>query len=101
MPFAGPISSIASFWGCCPSDMRIVVLILALAAAASGARLKDLVEVEGVRENQLVGYGIVVGLAGKGDTQQTVFPYQSLANILERMGIAVSPAVIRVKNTAA
>ncbi len=54
-----------------------------------------------MRENQLIGYGIVVGLAGKGDSQQTIFSNQSLTNILERMGIAVSPTAIRVKNTAA
>src|SRR5581483_5534298 len=51
--------------------------------------------------NQLIGYGVVVGLAGTGDRQQTIFSYQSLTNILERMGIAVSPSAIRVKNTAA
>jgi flagellar P-ring protein precursor FlgI len=49
----------------------------------------------------LIGYGVVVGLAGTGDTQQTVFSNQSLTNILERMGVAVSPLTIRVKNTAA
>jgi flagellar P-ring protein precursor FlgI len=68
---------------------------------AGAARLKDLVTIEGVRENQLIGYGVVVGLAGTGDTQQTVFSNQSLTNILERMGVAVSPTAIRVKNTAA
>jgi len=79
-----------------------ILMALALAAgAASAARLKDLVSIEGIRDNQLLGYGIVVGLAGTGDRQQTIFPYQSLANILERMGIAVSPTAIRVKNTAA
>ena len=85
--------------------MRTLAFLLALAVAlpnaAPAARLKDLIEVEGVRENQLIGYGIVVGLAGKGDSQQTVFPYQSLTNILERMGVAVAPSAIRVKNTAA
>lgn len=84
--------------------MRSLVLILALATLAvpgEAARLKDLVDVEGVRENQLIGYGVVVGLAGKGDSQQTVFSNQSLTNILERMGVAVSPTAIRVKNTAA
>ena len=63
--------------------------------------MKDLVDIEGVRENQLVGYGLVVGLAGTGDRQQTVFSNQSLTNILERMGVSVSPTAIRVKNTAA
>ena len=63
--------------------------------------MKDLVAVEGVRDNQLIGYGLVVGLAGTGDRQQTVFSNQSLTNMLERMGISVSPTAIRVKNTAA
>jgi flagellar P-ring protein FlgI len=78
----------------------ILVLAAILTGPLPAARLKDLVSIEGVRQNQLIGYGIVVGLAGTGDRQQTIFPYQSLANILERMGVSVSPA-IRVKNTAA
>jgi flagellar P-ring protein FlgI len=81
--------------------MRFITLCLMLAAVCPAARLKDLVAVEGVRENQLIGYGIVVGLAGKGDSQQTIFSAQSLTNTLQRMGIAVDPTTIRVKNTAA
>jgi flagellar P-ring protein precursor FlgI len=78
-----------------------VWIVCSLAAGVAGAaRLKDLVTIEGVRDNQLIGYGVVVGLAGTGDTQQTVFSNQSLANILERMGVAVLPTAIRVKNTA-
>ncbi len=68
---------------------------------ARAARLKDLVEIEGVRDNQLLGYGLVVGLAGTGDSQQSIFPAQSLANLLQRMGVTVSPILIRVANTAA
>jgi flagellar P-ring protein precursor FlgI len=64
-------------------------------------RLKELVSLEGVRDNQLMGYGLVVGLAGKGDSRQTVFSAQSLANLLERMGLTVSPTAIQSKNTAA
>jgi flagellar P-ring protein FlgI len=64
-------------------------------------RLKDIVSVEGVRENQLVGYGVVVGLNKTGDKQTTIFSTQSLANMLERMGVAVSGTAIRVTNTAA
>jgi flagellar P-ring protein FlgI len=79
----------------------IPILLGALPAFAGAARLKDLVSIEGVRENQLIGYGVVVGLAGTGDRQQTIFSNQSLANILERMGVAVAPTAIRVKNTAA
>ena len=64
-------------------------------------RLKDLAGIEGVRDNQLIGYGLVVGLAGTGDRQMTLFSPQSLANMLERMGITVPGATIIVKNTAA
>jgi flagellar P-ring protein precursor FlgI len=81
--------------------IAICTLCAVLPAPVAAARLKDLVSVEGVRDNQLIGYGVVVGLAGTGDRQQTIFSYQTLANILERMGIAVSPSAIRVKNTAA
>ncbi|HMD50612.1 MAG TPA: flagellar basal body P-ring protein FlgI [Bryobacteraceae bacterium] len=66
----------------------------------SNARLKELVSLEGVRDNQLIGYGIVVGLKGTGDRQQTIFTAQSLANLLRQMGVTVDPTVILVKNTA-
>src|SRR3954463_13474564 len=79
----------------------LLVIILAMPLAATPARLKDLVAIEGVRENQLIGYGLVVGLAGTGDRRQTMFSAQSLTNLLERMGITVSPVAIRVTNTAA
>jgi flagellar P-ring protein FlgI len=72
-----------------------------LAADHTLTRLKDLVSIEGVRDNQLVGYGIVVGLNRTGDSQQTVFSVQSLTNLLARMGVAVSPSLIQVRNTAA
>src|SRR5579864_4780728 len=75
--------------------------VVPLWAAPAGTRLKDLVSIEGVRDNQLVGYGLVVGLAGTGDKMQTVFSAQSLTNLLARMGIQVNPTAILVKNTAA
>jgi flagellar P-ring protein FlgI len=81
-----------------------IFLLLALAAPAAPAvpaRLKELVAVEGVRENQLIGYGLVVGLAGTGDRRQTLFSAQSLANLLARMGVTVPATAIRVTNTAA
>jgi flagellar P-ring protein FlgI len=84
--------------------MRIIcasIALLATAAALPGStRLKDLVSIEGVRENQLVGYGVVVGLNKTGDKQQTIFSTQSLANMLQKMGVAVDGAVIKVANTA-
>jgi flagellar P-ring protein precursor FlgI len=72
-----------------------------LRAASEHTRLKDLVSIEGVRDNQLVGYGIVVGLNGTGDSRQTVVSAQSLTNHLARMGVVVSPTLILVRNTAA
>jgi flagellar P-ring protein precursor FlgI len=61
-----------------------VALTLSSLTAAVPVRLKDVVSVEGVRDNQLVGYGIVVGLNGTGDKRQTVFSAQSLTNLLVR-----------------
>ena len=73
----------------------------ALGVRDRGVRLKDLVSIEGVRSNQLIGYGLVVGLNGTGDRQQTQFSVQSLTNLLQRMGVTTPPAAITVKNTAA
>jgi flagellar P-ring protein precursor FlgI len=67
----------------------------------AATRVKDLVSIEGVRDNQLVGYGVVVGLNKTGDKQQTIFSTQSLANLLQKMGVAVDGATIKVANTAA
>lgn len=88
--------------------MRRIAIFFLLALSAFGApedthgiRLKDLVGIEGVRSNQLVGYGLVVGLNGTGDSQQTIFSVQSLTNMLQRMGVSVAPGLIMVRNTAA
>lgn len=64
-------------------------------------QLRDIADVEGVRDNQLVGYGLVVGLRGTGDRQQTYFTVQTLANAMKRMGVQISPAQVVVKNVAA
>lgn len=77
------------------------LLSLAPEVPAQAARLKDLVAIEGVRDNQLIGYGLVVGLSGTGDRRQALFSAQSLTNLLERMGVSVPPSAIRVANTAA
>jgi flagellar P-ring protein precursor FlgI len=65
------------------------------------ARIKDIASIEGIRDNQLVGYGIVVGLQNTGDSQQTSFPIQTLAATLLRMGVSVPATSIRVQNLAA
>jgi len=82
-------------------SFSLLLVCTLLSSASAATRLKDIASVEGVRDNQLLGYGLVVGLAGTGDRQQTVFSAQSLANVLQRMGVTVSPTAITVKNTAA
>lgn len=79
----------------------VLVLMLLSASAPATTRIKELTSIEGVRDNQLIGYGLVVGLAGTGDRRQTVFSAQSLTNLLQRMGVSVSPTAIQVSNTAA
>jgi flagellar P-ring protein FlgI len=68
-------------------------LLWAVAAGAQAepqqARIKDIASIEGIRDNQLVGYGLVVGLRGSGDSQQTVFPAQTLISALQKMGVTV------------
>jgi flagellar P-ring protein FlgI len=73
----------------------------AVVLASHQARVKDIASIEGIRDNQLVGYGIVVGLQGTGDSQQTSFPIQTLAATLLRMGVSVPASSIRVQNLAA
>lgn len=63
--------------------------------------VRDITQIEGVRDNQLVGYGLVIGLNRTGDTQQTYFTVQTLANSLARMGVQIAPGVVVVKDVAA
>ena len=87
--------------------MQILAPLLSAAVLAGAAlaaplvRVKDLTQVEGVRSNPLIGYGLVVGLQGTGDGTQAKFTIQSLANVLRRSGVTVSPSSIRVRNVAA
>ena len=70
-------------------------------AIAGAARLKDVASIQGVADTPLIGYGLVVGLNKTGDKRQTIFSAQTLANMLERFGIAVSPGEIKIENVAA
>ena len=94
--------------------MLALALLLAMAAVRASSeatvqksRIKDVATIEGIRDNQLIGYGIVVGLRGTGDSQQTIFPAQTLVSALERMGVTVpqsgsrSAANMQIKNMAA
>jgi flagellar P-ring protein precursor FlgI len=71
------------------------------AAQAAPVRVKDLVDVQGVRENALYGYGLVVGLAGTGDSERVFFTSQSISGMLGRLGIRIDPKEVRVRNVAA
>ncbi len=68
---------------------------------ARAARLKDIASFKGVRSNQLVGYGLVVGLSGTGDKRGSEFTIQSMVNMLDRMGVTVDRDQIKPKNVAA
>ncbi|MCX7965208.1 MAG: flagellar basal body P-ring protein FlgI [Syntrophorhabdaceae bacterium] len=78
------------------------LLFMALSPQTSfSTRIKEIAYIDGIRNNQLIGYGIVIGLNGTGDKANTVFTNQSLANMLEKMGIKVDPNATKVKNVAA
>jgi len=79
----------------------ICTIILSVATGAQAVRIKDIASFEGVRDNQLMGYGLVVGLNGSGDSDQTKIQTQSVVNMLERMGITTSVNDIKIKNVAA
>jgi len=79
----------------------VILVMLFAPTLVHATRIKDIAAFDGVRDNQLVGYGLIVGLNGSGDSDQTKFPVQSLVNILERMGVTVNRADIKVKNVAA
>ncbi|HEV2201296.1 MAG TPA: flagellar basal body P-ring protein FlgI [Bryobacteraceae bacterium] len=81
-----------------------IVFLASLAAPpapGAGTRLKEVASLEGIRDNQLMGYGLVVGLAGTGDKPLTVFSLQTLSNVLKRMGVTVDPTLVQVRNVAA
>src|SRR5580700_8886313 len=87
------------FWLACAA---LLALALSVVSAGATSRIKDLANIEGVRQNQLIGYGLVVGLNGTGDTLNNIpFTKQSLQAMLERMGVNIRGATIRTGNVAA
>jgi flagellar P-ring protein FlgI len=86
---------------------RFIGLLLVLALGMAGAppvhaaRVKDLAQIQGVRSNPLIGYGIVVGLQGTGDSAASLFANRSLAGFLAKLGIVVQPNQLKVTNVAA
>jgi flagellar P-ring protein precursor FlgI len=85
----------------CVLAVMAVVVLPARRTEASSVRLKELVDVLGMRENALFGYGLVVGLAGTGDTENVFFTSQSISGMLGRLGIRIDPHDVRVRNVAA
>ncbi len=85
--------------------MRKIILAMFMiilgAQPLLAVRVKDLVEIQGIRENKLTGYGLIVGLNGTGDKAGSQFTIRSLANMLRNMGIQVNPNLLKVKNVAA
>ena len=83
-----------------------LIVVLALVALANAqqsvhVQVRDIASIEGVRENSLIGYGLIAGLNGTGDRRQTLFTTQTLASVLLRMGVQVPAAAVRVNNVAA
>jgi len=81
--------------------LAVLIFNFYFCIAANAARLKDVAHVDGFRTNQLFGYGLVFGLNGTGDKQNTEFTVQTLANLLQEYNIRVNPDDVRVKNVAA
>ncbi|HUT04424.1 MAG TPA: flagellar basal body P-ring protein FlgI [bacterium] len=79
----------------------IVILVTNGATCAGMVRLKDIAQIQGMRSQQLIGYGLVIGLNGTGDASGTKFTTQSLANMLDRLGIRADATKIKVGNVAA
>src|SRR6188474_2939302 len=76
-------------------------LLAALAGpAAAAVRIKDLARFDGVREQPIIGYGIVVGLSGTGDSQRSVATLQSVSNMLREFGLVVPPYAVSSRNVA-
>ena len=84
---------------------KIIILTVAVfifnMTTVYAVRIKDLADIKGVRNNQLVGYGLIVGLDGTGDDDKTQFTYQSLTSMLNKMGIVVDAEEVDVDNVAA
>ena len=80
----------------------LAVGLLLIGTQATGAiRIKDIAYVHGVRSQQLIGYGLVVGLNGTGDSQRSTFTLQSVSSMLKRFGITVPQSDLRLRNVAA
>ena len=81
--------------------IALTLVLILVPAISQASRIKDLADIAGVRKNQLVGYGLVVGLNGSGDSDSTMFTVQSLVNMMERLGMRLDREEVEVDNVAA
>ena len=81
--------------------LAVLLSLVLPARTVQSARIKDLAQVSGMRNNQLVGYGLVVGLSGTGDKRGSDFTVQSIFNMLDKMGVSVDKTTLKPKNVAA
>ena len=81
--------------------LTLTLITMMIQTASAMVKIRDISNVEGIRDNQLIGYGLVVGLNGTGDKSGTDFTVQSLVNMMERMGITVDKNAVKVKNVGA
>lgn len=98
------LAVMAALPGNLPAMLAVLILaalVLGVVHSAHSARIKDLATVSGMRKNQLVGYGLVVGLSGTGDQRGSDFTVQSIYNMLDKMGVRVDKATLKPKNVAA
>ena len=83
------------------SGFVLFLLAMSVCGPASAVRIKDIASFSGVRDNQLIGYGLVVGLSGTGDKKDSAFTMRSMVNMLEKMGVQVDLKQMKPKNVAA
>lgn len=79
---------------------KLLFSLLLLSFSLNSATINEISEVVGVRDNQLIGYGLVVGLSGTGDSSSSFYTYQSISNMLQLMNVKIDPASIKSKNVA-
>ena len=99
----GPSRGVLMMYQRLTASLVTAVLLSAtvVTAEAGPARLKDVAGLQGIQVTPLIGYGLVVGLSKTGDRRQTLFSAQTLANMLERFGVSVPGADIKIENVAA
>lgn len=82
------------------SSAMVAILLSLLCSSAYAVRIKDIANFKGVRSNQLIGYGLVVGLDGTGDSSGSDVMRRSLGEVLSKMGVGIDPKLLKVKNVA-